>query len=340
MKSLFATTALLATSVFASTTGGDEYKIINLESAAFKVDQVTMLPSAKGITTWGPNEGATFTITGTTAKKILAGTVKYQIYQDGVTSFISSGNSPYFTCDNKGCAPDEPVALKWVDPNKTEGKFVLHFQAALPPAQPQGQSDFRLVLWGEDQDHEPYDMSATIEYSFPASRLTSEQQDYKSSAELLQVRCQSKNHCIEMDIPGGMDSAFWKDMSYKYNLKDHPECSYSACSRATYPVLDKKVEMKNYPGVFQITYGTPSSEEEEEEEEEECKCGIGDTCCPLELEQAASLVYHHQGGASLKCTEALKRTCSLCAGRSECWNACEKRNQVYLRDAGCEAHRR
>ena len=49
-----------------------------------------------------PHEVATVTIKGVAEKEIDAGAIKYQIYETGVTSFIASGNSNYFDCDNKG----------------------------------------------------------------------------------------------------------------------------------------------------------------------------------------------------------------------------------------------
>ena len=51
---------------------------------------------------FNPHEVATVTIKGVAEKEIDAGAIKYQIYETGVTSFIASGNSNYFDCDNKG----------------------------------------------------------------------------------------------------------------------------------------------------------------------------------------------------------------------------------------------
>jgi hypothetical protein len=312
-----------------------------------------MLPSIKG-TDWGPGNAATITVTGKAIKdQIQAGTVKYQIYQSFVKSFTSSGNAPYYTCDNKGCDADEPVALKWTNESQQNGAeedFVLHFQAALPKVVPSTESpnktpSFRIVVWGEDQRHEPYDFSTTINFKYE------EKQPISLSSELLQVRCQSTDHCLELEIPNGFESPFWRDMGYKYNLKEHPECSYTSCSRSTYPVLQStKQDVSGYKGVVLKKFGTPQSVFEEHRriqqshttftvKKKQCKCGMGDVCCPLELEQAAAIVYHHQGGASVQCVKALKRTCNLCAANSMCWQACERRNQKYLNKAGCETHR-
>ena len=93
----------------------------------------------------------------------MAGTFKMQFYETGIPSFIASGNSPYFTCDNKGCDPTKPVALTFH--NGTIGDFTLKATVSLPKAQG-ASKDFKLVVWGEDQDHEPYDFSATLTYSY------------------------------------------------------------------------------------------------------------------------------------------------------------------------------
>ena len=119
---------------------------------------------------WLPSEVATITVTGTAKKKILAGTIKYQMYQTGTKSFISSGNSPYFVCNNKGCDTSKPIALKFNSSNT--GDFELYLSLALP-SKVSSSNDFRLVLWSEDQDHEPYDFSATIDFSY-ASTFTDE----------------------------------------------------------------------------------------------------------------------------------------------------------------------
>ena len=222
---LAAAASLLATSALGHVTftGGsvdtnDAYQITSIQSRAFKVDQVTMLPSIKG-TDWGPGNAATITVTGKAIKdQIQAGNVKYQIYQSFVKSFTSSGNAPYYTCDNKGCDADEPVALKWTNESQQNGAeedFVLHFQAALPKVVPSTESpnktpSFRIVVWGEDQRHEPYDFSTTINLKYE------EKQPISLSSELLQVRCQSTDHCLELEIPNGFESPFWRDMGYKY----------------------------------------------------------------------------------------------------------------------------
>lgn len=72
---------------------------------------------------WTSGITAVVNVKGSTQKKIEAGTFKWQMYETGVTSFIASGNSPYFTCDNKGCDPTSGIALKYT--SGTMGDFVL-----------------------------------------------------------------------------------------------------------------------------------------------------------------------------------------------------------------------
>jgi len=112
-----------------------------------------------------PHEVATVTIKGVAEKEIDAGAIKYQIYETGVTSFIASGNSNYFDCDNKGCDRTKPIALKLTD---TSGGFPTDYELTFSFVLPHRQSsskEFRVVLWGTDQDHSPYDFSATITYN-------------------------------------------------------------------------------------------------------------------------------------------------------------------------------
>ncbi len=152
--------------------GGDAYHVSAMtHKPGFRVDTVTMTPPSHAVTAWAPGVAATVTVSGEATAAVTAGTVKWQLYQDGVSSFIESGNSNYYDCDNKGCDPTDPIALKWLQ--GTSGKYVLHFQVALPPSKIPGDPghapSFRLVFWGEDQHHEPYDFSATVSFGYPAA---------------------------------------------------------------------------------------------------------------------------------------------------------------------------
>ena len=168
------TTALLAAPAAAHATfsvregNGHDYTVTDTKSGAMTVDSVSMVPPHKW-DTWKAGSLGIVTVEGTTTKKIEAGTFKWQMCGDGVKSFIASGNAPFFQCDNKGCDPAAPVALKWK--KGTSGDFTLQLSAALPEAKGTSK-DFKLVLWAEDQDHEPYDFSATINFKYSAVQDT------------------------------------------------------------------------------------------------------------------------------------------------------------------------
>ena len=109
---------------------------------------------------------ATVTVTGKTKKALLSGAVSWQLYETGVKSFIASGNSDFFQCDNKGCDLSKPIALKLADTSGKAGSaYTLTFTFAMAKRHPGGTGEFRLVFWGSDQDHFPYDFSATIMYN-------------------------------------------------------------------------------------------------------------------------------------------------------------------------------
>lgn len=76
--------------------------------------------------------------------------------------------------------------------------------------------------------------------------------------KLLNVRCQSPENCLQLNIPHGFDSAFWKAMGYKYNTTEHPECAYIACDRAVYPHESSVThDVSGYKGVDLVKYGKP-----------------------------------------------------------------------------------
>ena len=84
-----------ATSNTTKITDGHAYKVEDLVSGNFSIVTVSMSPVDSG-SDWEENDVAQITILGTTSKKILAGTIKYQIFETEVKSFIASGDSPYF----------------------------------------------------------------------------------------------------------------------------------------------------------------------------------------------------------------------------------------------------
>jgi hypothetical protein len=163
---------------------GEAFQVTELHSGNFSVASVDMRATQATQATiaaggWRADETVRVTVKGTTAKRIVAGTFKYQVYETGTKSFIASGNSPYFKCDNKGCDTSAPIALRW-DKGQEEtagrGAFTLDMNLALPKMT-SASKEFRLVLWGEDQDHFPYDFTATLTFDYTA----------ESSKELLDV---------------------------------------------------------------------------------------------------------------------------------------------------------
>ena len=79
-----------------------------------------------------------------------------------------------------------------------------------------------------------------------------------TQATLLNVRCQSPENCLQLNIPGGFSSPFWKNMGYKYNTTEHPECSYVKCDMSVYPSEGSIIhDVSGYAGVDLIKYQKP-----------------------------------------------------------------------------------
>merc|ERR1711937_222801 len=92
---------------------------------------------------------ATVTVTGQTKKDLLSGAVSWQLYETGVKSFIASGNSDYFQCDNKGCDLTKPIALTLADTSGKAGSaYTLKFTFIMSKRQTGGTGEFRIVFWG------------------------------------------------------------------------------------------------------------------------------------------------------------------------------------------------
>jgi hypothetical protein len=200
---------------------GHDFTVSNLVSGNFTVASVSMVPAHSWLS-WSPGTTAIVEVDGTTKKNILAGTFKWQLYETGVTSFISSGNSPYFTCDNKGCDPSAGIALKWA--KGTVGDFKLSLTLALPK-QAGTSSDFRLIIWGEDQDHEPYDFSATVDFSYASmenSVLLGKSKKNVLKAKQMQIHHailsgpDATAHCMEMTIQDPSNNKYWTAHGYQY----------------------------------------------------------------------------------------------------------------------------
>lgn len=266
------TTALLAAPAAAHATfavrdgKGNDYTVTDVKSGAMTVNSVAMVPPHKW-DTWKAGTLGIVTVEGTTKKKIEAGTFKWQMYETGVTSFIASGNAPFFQCDNKGCDPAAPVALKWKQ--GTSGDFELELQAALPPAKG-ASKDFKLVLWAEDQDHEPYDFSATINFSYDTELETfsSAVSGTKAKSALAPAQLTVHHadnglgsggdaHCSEITITDPASNEYWGAHSYQYPGALWPR---GGCDRTKYNFFNRKKEIAK--GVSMTTLGIHGKDDE------------------------------------------------------------------------------
>ncbi len=141
---------------------------VTTQPGALSVDHVAMSTSNPDGTSLRPGDVITVTTTGSVHKPITAGALKWQAYEQGVTSFVASGNSNFFQCNNKGCDVTKPIALAFADHQGKYGtQYTLTFSLSLPKPQAgvSKSKHMRIVYWTEDQDHNPYDMSATLEFT-------------------------------------------------------------------------------------------------------------------------------------------------------------------------------
>jgi hypothetical protein len=269
---------------------GRDFTVTDVASGAMTVRSVAMVPPHKW-DSWKAGTPALVTVAGTTAKQILAGTFKWQLYETGVTSFIASGDAPFFRCDNKGCDPAAPVALRWKQ--GTKGDFTLELSAALPEAKGKDKR-FKLVLWAEDQDHEPYDFSATINFSYDggsggsssdgaidtfdtfdtfSAAVSGEKKEQKAAAAAARLApaqftvhhadnglgSGGDAHCSEITITNPATNQYWGAHSYQYPGALWPR---GGCDRTKYNFFNRKKEIA--AGVSMTTLGIHSKEEREE----------------------------------------------------------------------------
>ena len=266
MKSTIAATLLAgasAHSMFQHTEAvqGHDFTVSDLKSGNFTIASVDMVPGHSW-QSWNAGTTSIVNVKGTTTKKILAGTFKWQLYETGVTSFLASGNSPYFTCDNKGCDPTSGIALKWKE--GTTGDFDLSLTLALPQKASGGTNDFRLLIWGEDQDHAPYDFSATVDFSYATMDVNRLMQGKSvkntlKAAQLQvhhapQTRAGDSAHCMEMTISDPTANEYWEAHGYQYPIQLWPR---GPCDRKKYNWFNRKTKIAD--GVTMITLGQHSN---------------------------------------------------------------------------------
>jgi hypothetical protein len=173
----------------------DPYTVMK-QNGNFTVESVTMTtPNGNH---WAAGQIAQVTVKGICLKKILAGTVKYQIWESFVPQLVGQANFEYFKCTNKGCDPTQPVALNLVDPNVVPTDYTIHFQFQMMPVQKSG--DFRIVFYGQDQDHFPYDFSATIEYNYTTTSAPAQALEAPATlpaSDPYNVKSQSGNFTVQ-----------------------------------------------------------------------------------------------------------------------------------------------
>ena len=181
------------------------------------------------------------------------------MYETGVTSFIASGNSPYFTCDNKGCDPTSGIALKWK--SGTVGDFTLSLTLALP-RKAGSSDDFKLVIWGEDQDHEPYDFSATVNFAYKyldaaPALLIAKNPTNVLAAKQLQVHHDNNMHgdgqnahCMEITVESPTTNTYWSAHGYQYPIQLWPK---GPCDTKKYNFFNRKTKIA--AGVTMTTLG-------------------------------------------------------------------------------------
>jgi hypothetical protein len=178
---------------------------------------------------WNQRVVAKVELVGNVLKKLSAGTIQYQIYEEGVIRKVASGSFAYFHCDNKGCDPTQPMALALTNPNQVPTTYKANFQFQMPYKQKTGQ--MKLVFWGQDQDHFPYDFSVTIQFNYTASAMTLGEAVTGGS----KTQCKSDSDCPS--------SYCMKDDSKKppYTCKD---CGLNCCNSdedcpSSYCMMDK-----------------------------------------------------------------------------------------------------
>lgn len=165
MKVVAVTALLLLAVVGASATNVANKFTYHVQDGDFSISTVA-LPT-KDDAAFGAGVDCTVSLTGTVkdASKILAGTLQYKIYESYVQHFVQEGNIGYFNCDNKGCDRNSPLGLDLQDPDATTSSdFSASLPFTMPVAHKTGQ--FRMVVWGSNQNHFPYDFSLTLGFNY------------------------------------------------------------------------------------------------------------------------------------------------------------------------------
>lgn len=102
-----------------------------------------------------------------------AGTLHYKIWEFGVEHFRKAGATDYFVCGPppKPCNKAHGKALHLSDPSDLNSGFILNLALTLPEKMQSGI--MTIDVWGEDQDHEPYDFTSSIRIHYAGSSFES-----------------------------------------------------------------------------------------------------------------------------------------------------------------------
>lgn len=143
----------------------EAFKVSKVQNETFTVSSVEL-----GGCRWADGTKASLTVTGkVVGKQIKAGAVSWNLYEDGEQEFVASGTRDYFVCNNHGCNTSHALALDLKTPDANSSLFSLTFPFNMVLARKTGS--FRIVAFGQDQDHYPYDFSVTTEYKYSDSSV-------------------------------------------------------------------------------------------------------------------------------------------------------------------------
>ena len=135
-------------------------------STGFNITDIANVNFATTTGKWEPNVTATLNFTGqlTGDIDITAGTTHFKIWEGGVPHFRVNGNSDYFQCGPApaGCDKTKPISLYIDDP--TNLTSTCHVELSFPLPEAMASGIFTVDVYGEDEDHEPYDFILNLAY--------------------------------------------------------------------------------------------------------------------------------------------------------------------------------
>jgi hypothetical protein len=103
----------------------------------------------------------------------------------------------------------------------------------------------------------PWPVNHTINIPDLTTALVAPMNETELQGDMLHVRCKNPSTCLQLNIPGGVDSPFWKANGYKYDPKEHPECAQTVCGSEYPEKLSTVKNVQGYVGVDLVKYGKP-----------------------------------------------------------------------------------